>query len=262
MLGALKTNRIFIPLAPNAPEKWIAEVIKDSGTAQIIVDRSTRSIAERAATGGVTVMEVEQLARSSQPFVANRTASPDDTAYIIYTSGSTGRPKGVANSHWRLIRTSDVRNRQAGVGHGDRCANLRSSGVSSWIRNTLSPLFSGACLLPFDLHRHGLQELAPWLIAQKITYVTFPVSLLRSWLASLPDDFLFPALRFVGATGERLYAEDVIRCPGISKAIGALDIVIRRQNRELSRRRSSRLRVFPTLVSSRLAVQLTEWKSA
>ena len=74
-------------------------------------------------------MEVEQLARSLEPFVADQTASPDDTAYIVYTSGSTGRPKGVANSHRSLMRRRDVRNRVAGVGRGDRYANLRSSGV-------------------------------------------------------------------------------------------------------------------------------------
>ena len=137
MLGALKANRIFIPVAPNSPQKWVTQVIEDSGAAQIIVDSSTRSIAELAATGSVTVMEVEQLARSLEPFVADRTASPDDTAYIVYTSGSTGRPKGVANSHRRLLRTSDIRNPLAGVGRGDRYANLRSSGVSSGIRNSL-----------------------------------------------------------------------------------------------------------------------------
>ena len=72
MLGALKANRIFIPVAPNSPQKWLTQVIEDSGTAQIIVDSSTRSIAELAATGSVTVMEVEQLARSLEPFVADR----------------------------------------------------------------------------------------------------------------------------------------------------------------------------------------------
>ena len=143
--------------------------------------------------------------------MADRTASPDDTAYIVYTSGSTGRPKGVANSHRSLMRNRDVRNLVFGLGRSDRYANLRSSGVSSWIRNSLSPLLSGGCLFPFDLHRHGLQKLAPWLIAQKITYVSFSGSLLRTWLALLPDNLRFPALRFVGATGERLYAEDVIR---------------------------------------------------
>ena len=88
MLGALKANRIFIPLAPDSPQKWVTEVIEDSGTAQIIVDSPTRSIAQLAAIGRVTVVEVEQLARSLEPFVADQTASPDNTAYVVYTSGA------------------------------------------------------------------------------------------------------------------------------------------------------------------------------
>jgi amino acid adenylation domain-containing protein len=211
MLGALKANRIFIPLAPNSPEKWLTRVFEESGTAQIIVDSATRSIAEHAVAGGVTVMEVKQLARSLAPLMADRAASPDDTAYIIYTSGSTGRPKGVPISHRSFVRSNDVRNFLAEVGHNDRHANLRSSGVSSGIRNTFLPLLSGGCLFPFDLYRYGLQRLAPWLLAQKITYISFSSSLLRTWVASLPDDLRFSALRFVVATAERLYADDVIR---------------------------------------------------
>jgi amino acid adenylation domain-containing protein len=211
MLGALKASRICIPLAPDSPDKWLAQVIEDSGTTQIIVDSSTHSIAKLAATGNITVMQVEQLARSLEPFVADRTASPDDTAYIIYTSGSTGRPKGVANSHRRVMRTCDVRYLLLAVGRSDRYANLASSGVAAGITNALLPLLSGGCLFPFDLHHHGLQKLAPWLIAQNITYVSFSGSLLRTWLASLPDDLRFPALRFIWTIGERLYAQDVIR---------------------------------------------------
>jgi amino acid adenylation domain-containing protein len=211
MLGALKTNRIFLPLASESPVKWLTQVIEDSGTAHIIADSSTRSIAELAATDSVTVIEVGQIARSSERFAAVRTASPDNTAYVVYTSGSTGRPKGVANSHRRLIRSSDVRNSAAGLGRNGQYANLRSSGVSSWVRNSLSPLLSGGCLYPFNLHRHGLHKLAPWLLAQNITHVSFSGSLLRTWLASLSADLRFPTLRFVGATGELLYAQDVIR---------------------------------------------------
>jgi amino acid adenylation domain-containing protein len=211
MLGTLKANRIFIPLAPNSPEKWISEIIRESGAAQVIVDGSTRLVAQRAAAGNATVIEFEQLARSSEQFVFDQVSGPNDTATIVYTSGSTGRPKGVAKSHRSLVRLCDVRRALFGFGRGDRCANLRSSGVASGILNTLLPLLGGSCLLPFDLHRHGLQKLAPWLIAQKITYVSFSSSLLRTWLASLSDDLRLPALRFVSATGERLYAEDVLR---------------------------------------------------
>jgi len=211
MLGVLKANRIFIPLSPNSPQKWLNHVIEDSGAAQIIVDRSTRSVAELAAPGNLTVMEAEQLAQSSQPFVVDRVVSPDDVAYIVYTSGSTGRSKGVANSHRRLIRTLNIRYSLFELGRDDRYANVRSSGFSSAINNTFLPLLSGGCLFPFDLHRHGLQKLAPWFIAQNITYVNSTGSLLRAWFALLPDDVRFPALRSVSAAGERLYAQDVVR---------------------------------------------------
>ena len=63
MLGVLKANRIFIPIAADSPAQWVTQVIEDSGAEQIIVDSSTRSIAKRAATGSVMVMEAEQLAR-------------------------------------------------------------------------------------------------------------------------------------------------------------------------------------------------------
>jgi acyl-CoA synthetase (AMP-forming)/AMP-acid ligase II len=125
MLGALKANRIFIPLAPNSLEKWVTRVIEDSRAARVIVDDSTRSVAEVAATGGITVIEIEQLAQSSAPFLADRTVSPGDTAFVVYTSGSTGRPKGVAISHRSLVRNCDSRNLIARIRDGDRYATSK-----------------------------------------------------------------------------------------------------------------------------------------
>src|SRR5207244_11707177 len=122
------------------------------------------------AHGSIIVMDVDQLDRSSEPFVAG-TASPDETAYVVYTSGSTGRPKGVANSHRSLIRRGDVRSSLFGLARDGRYANLRSSGVCTGINETFLALLSGACLFPFDLNRQGLQKLAPCLLSQEITYV-------------------------------------------------------------------------------------------
>lgn len=211
MLGAAKANRIFIPLAPVSPARWVSQILEESDAVQVIVDSSTYLVADKAASGGVAIMEVEELDRLSESFASDRPARSDDTAFIVYTSGSTGRPKGVANSQRGFIRNCDIRIQAAEVGCNERYANLRSSGQYSWIRNSLSPLLSGGCLFPFDLHRRGLQNLAPWIISEKITYISFSSSLLRTWLASIPDEIRFPTLRFVGATGERLYAQDVNR---------------------------------------------------
>jgi amino acid adenylation domain-containing protein len=211
MLGASKAWRIFIPIAPNSPQKWISQVIEDSGAAQIIVDSTTCSVAELAAGKNAAIVDVDKLARSSDSFVGDQSVCPDDTAYIVYTSGSTGRPKGVAISHRSAIHRGSVWYKLSGLGPGERYAKLGSRGVSAGINNTILPLLRGGCLYPLDLYRKGLQELAPWLISQEISLVMFSGSLLRAWLASLPDDIRFPSLRFVGAWAERLYAQDVIR---------------------------------------------------
>ncbi len=211
MLGALKANRIFIPLASSSPGGWVSEVIKDSGSTQVIVDDRTLPLAKGAATNGITVLQVEQLVNSGKKLAIDSNCHADDAAYVVYTSGSTGRPKGVAVSHRSLLRRNDIRNALFPFNCFERSANLRSSASSAGINATLLPLLSGGCLFPFGLHRRGLQELAPWLIDQKISYIGFSGSLLRSWLALLPDNIQFPALKCVWMGGEPLYARDVVR---------------------------------------------------
>src|SRR5262249_23139597 len=161
------------------------------GAEQIIVDSSTRSIAEFAATSSTAVIEVEHLTRSLQLFPVSRITSPDDTAYIIYTSGSTGRPKGVANTHRRAVRVSDVRSVEYGLTPSDRFGSLTSSSGAAGIAHAFGALLSGMSLFPFDSHRRGLQEIAPWLNTQKITVLFTFSSLLRAWLACLPDNLRF-----------------------------------------------------------------------
>jgi len=211
ILGVLKANLIFIPVASNSPADWLTQVIEDSGAALIVANGPTRIVAEIAARGRAAVMDVDTLAPSSRSSATERDAGPDDTAYVVYTSGSTGKPKGVANSHRRVVHNSDVRSKVFGLGRDDRIANLASSVGSAGLTHTFLCLLSGGTLFPFDLQRYGLQKLAPWLIAQKITYISFFGSVLRTWLGSLPDDLRFPALGVVGANGERLYADDVAR---------------------------------------------------
>lgn len=209
MMGVLKAGRIFIPLALNAPDAWVSQVLADSGTSYILADSSTHAFAKRVAENGVAVLDADAFDDSAEPFVSTRPLSPDDPAYVVYTSGSTGRPKGVVCSHRPVVRTSFSRTAILDLKRGYRFANARSSGVSSGIHNTLLPLFTGGCLLPFDLHKNGLQKFASWLISQKINYVSFSGSLFRTWTSSLDKNVRFPDLRILSATGEPLYAQDV-----------------------------------------------------
>src|SRR5262245_28844821 len=49
MLGAIKANRIFVPLAPDSPRQWVTQVIDESGATDVIADRITDAIASEAA---------------------------------------------------------------------------------------------------------------------------------------------------------------------------------------------------------------------
>ena len=128
------------------------------------------------------------------------------------------------------------------------------------MRDTLAPLLGGGCLFPFDLPRQGLHKLTPWLIAQQITYVSFSGSLFRTWLKSLADDLHFPALQFIEATGEQLYAQDVLCVAQHLEGDWRIGHSYASTSPELSRRRSSPLHAFRTLMSWRLAVRSTEWR--
>ena len=70
--------------------------------------------------------------------------------------------------------------------------------------------FSGACCFRLISIATVFRSSRPGSLP-KNHLCSFSGSLLRAWLASIPDDLRFPALRFVRATGERLYAQDVLR---------------------------------------------------
>ena len=134
MLGALKASRIFIPVAPGSPQKWLTEIIEDSGTAHIIVDSSTRSIAERAATGSVTCHR-GRAARSDHWCHSWPIGLPLQMTRPISSilPGRLAGQRAWPISHRSLIRRGDVRYSLFGLGRNGRYANLRSSGVSSGV---------------------------------------------------------------------------------------------------------------------------------
>ena len=84
--------------------------------------------------------------------------------------------------------------------------------LSPGIINTFLPLFCGGYLFPFDLHCHGLQQLTPWLIAQKIS-LRFVLQLrcCEPGLRRYPTTFGCRRCVLSGRPASRLYAQDVIR---------------------------------------------------
>ena len=211
MLGAAKAGRIFLVLPVTSPEPWLSALVADSAAAHILTDNSWCAVAVRVAGTEANVLEVERIAASGAPVMAETALWPNAPACIAYTSGSTGRPKGVLLTHRGLLHRHDLQAELLGLQQADRVANLWPTSTSAGLGNTLAPLCAGACVLPFDLRSRGLHSLTPWIAARKITGLSFACSLFRTWLAVLPDGCRLPSLRYVRLGGDPLYGVDVAR---------------------------------------------------
>ena len=210
ILGAAKAGRIFFVLPVTSPEPWLSALVADSA-GRILTDNSWYAVAVRVAGTEANVLEVERIAATAAPIMADPALWPNAPACIAYTSGSTGRPKGVLLTHRGLLHRHDLQAELLGLQQADRVANLWPTSTSAGLGNTLAPLCAGACVLPFDLHSRGLHSLTPWIAAQKITGLSFACSLFRTWLAVLPDGCRLPSLRYVRLGGDPLYGVDVAR---------------------------------------------------
>jgi amino acid adenylation domain-containing protein len=211
ILGAAKASRIFFVLPVTSAEPWLSALIADSTAEYILTDKSWCAVAVRVAGTETSVLEVERIAASAAPVMAEMARTPNAPACIVYTSGSTGRPKGVLLSHCSLLHREDFQVESLGLQQADRVANLRPASTSAGLGNTLAPLWAGACVLPFHPEIGGLHSLTPWIAARKITGLSCACSLFRTWLAVLPKGCRIPSLGYVRLGGETLYGVDVVR---------------------------------------------------
>src|SRR4030095_5047182 len=118
--------------------------------------------------------------------------APDALAYIFFTSGSTGSPKGIAERHRNLLHhiMSDTNALHI-------CAEDRLTFVASTGRDVLRALLNGASVYPVDLAQEGLETLAAWLRAERITMITTVVSAFRHFAGALTGREAFPDLRVI-----------------------------------------------------------------
>ncbi|MFG1681418.1 amino acid adenylation domain-containing protein [Nonomuraea sp. NPDC049269] len=101
MLAVLKAGAVYVPLHDSYPAERIRWVLRDTGAAVLLTDR-TMGAKARAAGIPVIVVDEPDLAepRADAPAV---TVRPEQLAYVMYTSGSTGTPKGVAVTHRDIV---------------------------------------------------------------------------------------------------------------------------------------------------------------
>ena len=92
VLGTVKAGGAFIPIDPNYPKHRIDQMLEDSESKFVIINKDVTYDGEN----GVHVSELLEEEEDTNPDVE---LTPDNLCFLIYTSGSTGKPKGVMITH-------------------------------------------------------------------------------------------------------------------------------------------------------------------
>ncbi|MFW2236808.1 amino acid adenylation domain-containing protein [Rhodococcus opacus] len=190
-----KAGAAWMSLDSTHPAERLDWMLKDSG-----------------AVLGLTVDGIGDLPRSvdwlrldEQPSGDADPMTPDvdNPAYVIYTSGSTGRPKGVVVPHRGLttLLATPAFDSAAQDGKAVRVLQLTSPTFDVSVFEMLWAASSGGALVVAPAFTYAGDELADFLVSQKITHFTATPTV----LASLDPESLPPSTVVVG--GEALSAE-------------------------------------------------------
>jgi amino acid adenylation domain-containing protein len=217
LYGILKAGKAFVALSPDLPPARNAFILADGEVQAIVCDARTADLARSLAGQSCPVINLDELAGESgaRPGLV---IPPERLASLIYTSGSTGQPKGTMQTHRNLLHAVRLLGTALQVRPADRFAYTTPLGYIASLITTMAGPLHGASVHPFDLQTRGLGEYSRWLQDAGITICVAVPSLLRRWLEATPEPGLFPALRMVLTSGERLQPDDVTlfarRLPG------------------------------------------------
>ena len=212
IIGVLKAAKIYVPLDPSFPTLRHRQILEDTAAGLIVTDSNNLSLAAELAAGKLALVNIDELDGSAADDNPRPRAAPDAPAYILYTSGSTGRPKGVLQNHRNVLHLIMRHTNRARVGVGDRIALLRSFGVHGGTYDTFAALLNGAAILPFDIKRQGMRQLAKWLAREQITLCRIGPTPFRHLTQALGAADRFPHLRMLAFSGEPLRANDIKLC--------------------------------------------------
>jgi len=215
ILGVLKAGHAYVPVDPAFPESRNAFIVEDAQASLILTNSRHLAAAQSLATGRARVIDIDALPPDTPEHNLGRDISPDALAWIIYTSGSTGKPKGVMQNQRNTLHGWMRRTRLQRVTPADRMTLFYSCSVMGSVYCIFGSLLNGAALFPYDFREKGVDELAAWLQANRITIYHSVASVFRQFATSyrgVPGGF---AVRLVTFGGERVLTSDVELARGV-----------------------------------------------
>jgi amino acid adenylation domain-containing protein len=197
-----RSGMVSVPVDPTAPPDRVRQILADV-EADVLLSDVEGDGALHALTGHPL-----SFGAHADPRPIDRERG--ELASIVYTSGSTGTPKGIMCGREQMDETFAMLGHY-GISAGARLGGLVGGTVGYIERMLGAALFLQETFVSYEIRRHGVVPLAPWLEREQIgAFVAVP-TVLRHMLSTLEPEQRFTALRTVVLGGEASTWEDITR---------------------------------------------------
>lgn len=176
ILATLKVGASFILLYNELPDERIKFILNDSRAKIIITEKR---LYNKFAT--IMNIDIDNISLENNMLVDVKNKA-DDIAYLIYTSGTTGKPKGTQQTHSNLSNfiNSFYNTLNNNITNKDRFLSITNVSFDVSMAEIFTPLFYGATLYLYkDISKSTIEELAIYLVNNKITFAYFPPAMLE-----------------------------------------------------------------------------------
>jgi len=201
VLAVMRAGGVLLTVDADLPKRRRQTMIDVAGTRFLLLaeGKPPRHKAELLAIDPVEG-RLDREPVGTAPFAKTE---PDDPAYIFFTSGSTGIPKGVLGCHKGLDQFAVWQGETFAFSAEDRVAQTTGISFDALSSDIFLALANGALLLlPGRQVTMDGGSILPWLAETRATRCHAVPSLLRAWLADVPEGLELPDLRSVFVAGE------------------------------------------------------------
>ncbi len=209
IMGIIKAGNGYLALDPAFPAPRLAFMISDSETPILITDDKNLAFATQFSNPECQILRIDKISPDTPSENLNRDISIHAMANLQYTSGSTGQPKGCIKTHLLTMHDHYIMTNMHYINPDDRYILLYSASFGASTGPIFSALLNGASLLPYDIKKNGLTDLADFLTREGITIYHSVPSTFRNFASLLKTENGFPSLRFIILGGETVLRKDI-----------------------------------------------------
>ena len=214
MMAALKAGKVFVPIDPSHPLDWIMGILGDSDAGLLVSDGKSYPLAKEIVNQSpderkVNLIKLDTLDGEVSDLNLGILIHPTSYSHLFYTSGSTGKPKGVIKNHLTILHSIYNASKAYKITPQDRILLLTSPGFGASTSDIFGALLNGASVHAFPFKDRSFQDLAQYMIRERITMCHFVPTVFRHFVQSFSGSEDFSSLRMIRLGGEAIYKRDV-----------------------------------------------------